>query len=121
MTSANKLSRHKFTRDVKEPIKRSSRLAFFGKTLNVFVVSSLRKGNYRDLTKYVQNFGHKISEEKRFVGRSWRRWEDNIEIDLKEIVVGGSLWFRTPKSGGHVRALQCKLLLAQMTVNLLNS
>jgi hypothetical protein len=61
-------------------------MAFFGKTLNVYVVSPLCKGNYRDLTKYVQNFGHKISEEKRFVGRSWRRWEDNIESDLNEIV-----------------------------------
>jgi len=118
VTSANKLSCHKFTRDVTELIKRSSRLAFFGKTLNVFRVSPLRKGNYRDLTKYVQNFGHKISEEKRIIGRTWCGWEDNIESDLKG---GRSLWFRTRISGGHVLKWQCKLLLTQITVNLLNN
>jgi hypothetical protein len=65
-------------------------LKFFGKTLNVFVVSGLCKGNYRDLTKYVQNFGHIISDGKRFVGRPWRRWKDNIERDLKQIEGGGA-------------------------------
>jgi hypothetical protein len=59
-------------------------LEFFGKTLNVFVVSPLRKGNYRNLTKCTQNVVTNISEEKRLVGRPWRRWEDNIKSDLKE-------------------------------------
>ena len=64
VTTANKLSCHKFTRDVTELIKRYSRLEFFGKTSNVFVVSPLRKGNYRDLTKYVQNFSHKFLKRR---------------------------------------------------------
>jgi len=51
VTSAIKISCHKFTRDVTALSKRSSRLACFGKTMNLFVVSPLRKGNYRDLTK----------------------------------------------------------------------
>jgi hypothetical protein len=33
--------------------------------------------------KSAQNYCHKISEAKRFVRRPWRRWEDNIESDLK--------------------------------------
>ena len=50
---------------------------------------------------------HKISEEKRFVGSPWRRWEDNIESDLEEIGVGGILWFGTRNCGGHVLTWQC--------------
>jgi hypothetical protein len=44
-----------------------------------------------------ESFGHKISEEKRFVGRSWSRWKDNIESDLKvmrrkPVVQGTNQW-----------------------------
>jgi hypothetical protein len=33
-------------------------------------------------------------EGKRPVGRSRRRWEDNIKMDLREIVIGGANWIR---------------------------
>jgi hypothetical protein len=31
-------------------------------------------------------------EEKRPLGRPWRRWEDNLKIDLQEVVCGGIDW-----------------------------
>jgi len=43
------------------------------------------------------------SEEKRTLGRSRRRWEDNIKMDLKIIglvVWTGFIWFRIGASGG---------------------
>jgi hypothetical protein len=38
------------------------------------------------------------SEEKRKLGRTKRRWMDNIKMDLREIVFGGTDWIGT--SGG---------------------
>jgi hypothetical protein len=41
-------------------------------------------------------------EGKRPLGRSRRRWVDNIKIDLRqdEMVWTGSIWFRIGTSGG---------------------
>jgi hypothetical protein len=33
-------------------------------------------------------------EGKRPLGRPRHRWEDNIELDLREIVIDGSNWIR---------------------------
>jgi hypothetical protein len=38
--------------------------------------------------KYIQGFGEK-TEEKRPLGRTRRRWEDNIKMDLQEVGCGG--------------------------------
>jgi hypothetical protein len=31
-------------------------------------------------------------EEKRPLGKPWRRWEDNIKMDLQEVGCGGTDW-----------------------------
>jgi hypothetical protein len=31
-------------------------------------------------------------EGKRPLGRPWRRWEDNIKMDLREVGWGGGAW-----------------------------
>jgi hypothetical protein len=33
-------------------------------------------------------------EGKRHLGRPRRRWEDNIKLDLREIVIDGANWIR---------------------------
>jgi hypothetical protein len=42
------------------------------------------------------------SEGKRSLGRPRHRWEDNIRIDLREVVVvwSGLIWLRIGTSGG---------------------
>ena len=43
--------------------------------------------------------------EKRPLGRTKRRWEDNIKMDLQEVGCGvwaGSNWLRIGTSGGHL-------------------
>jgi hypothetical protein len=39
----------------------------------------------------LQGFGW---EARRPLGRSWRRWEDNIKMDLGEIGIDGANWIR---------------------------
>jgi len=44
-------------------------------------------------------------ERKRPLGRTRRRWEDNIKIDLQEVGCGvwtGSSWLRTGTGGGYL-------------------
>jgi len=33
-----------------------------------------------------------LSEQKRPLGRNWRRWDDNIKMDLQEMGCGGMEW-----------------------------
>jgi hypothetical protein len=42
------------------------------------------------------------AEGKRPLGRSRRRWEDNIKMDLREIGIDGFGWLRIGSSGGLV-------------------
>jgi len=42
---------------------------------------------------------------KRPLGRSWRRWEDNTEIDLQEVGCGGMDWIDLPRDKDSWRAL----------------
>jgi hypothetical protein len=45
------------------------------------------------------------SEGKRPLGRPRGKWEDNIEMDLKELGCGawtGSMWLRIGTGGGHL-------------------
>jgi hypothetical protein len=45
------------------------------------------------------------TEGKRPLGRSRRRWEDKIRMDLQETECGtwnGSSWFRIGTGGGHL-------------------
>jgi hypothetical protein len=49
-----------------------------------------RMGKGRDIYRVLV----KRSEEKRQLGISRRRWEDNINMDLREIGIDGSNWIR---------------------------
>jgi hypothetical protein len=44
-------------------------------------------------------------EEKRQLGRSRHRWEDNIEMDLREIKWGGVDWINIAEDRDQWRAL----------------
>jgi hypothetical protein len=44
-------------------------------------------------------------EGKRPIGRTRRRWEDNIRIDLREIGWGGMDWIDLAQDRGQWRAL----------------
>jgi hypothetical protein len=40
-------------------------------------------------------------EGNRPLGRPWRRWEDGLRMDLRDIGCGGgSIWFRIGNGGG---------------------
>jgi len=44
-------------------------------------------------------------EEKRYLGRPRRRWEDNIKKGLQEVGCGvwtGTIWLRIGTGGGHL-------------------
>ena len=44
-------------------------------------------------------------EEKIPLGRPWRRWEDNIKIDLQEVGCGGVNWIELAQDRDRWRAL----------------
>jgi hypothetical protein len=44
-------------------------------------------------------------EGKRPLGRSWRRWEDNIKMYLQEVGCEGMDWIELAKDRGRWRAL----------------
>jgi hypothetical protein len=41
----------------------------------------------------LQGFGWK-SRRNRPLGRRWRRWEDNIKMELRELRIDGANWIR---------------------------
>jgi hypothetical protein len=44
------------------------------------------------------------TESKRPLGRPWRRWEDNIKLDLREIGIDGSNWIQLAQDRVQWRA-----------------
>jgi len=44
-------------------------------------------------------------EGKRPLGRSRRRWEDNIKVDLQEVGCGGMDWIELTQDGDRWQAL----------------
>ena len=42
---------------------------------------------------------------KRPLGRPWRRWVDNIRMDLKEVGINASNWIGSAQDRDHWRAL----------------
>jgi hypothetical protein len=42
-------------------------------------------------------------ESKRPLGRPRRRWEDNIELDLREIGIDGANWIQLAQNGVQLR------------------
>jgi hypothetical protein len=44
-------------------------------------------------------------EGKTPLGRPWRRWVDNTEIELREIGLGGMVWIGLAQYRGHCRVL----------------
>jgi hypothetical protein len=49
-------------------------------------------------------------ELKRSLGRSRRRWEDNIRLDLREIGIDGENWIRLARDRVQWRAFMNKLM-----------
>jgi hypothetical protein len=45
-------------------------------------------------------------EGKRQLGRPKRRWEDNIELDLREIGIDGANWIQLAQDRVHWRAFE---------------
>jgi hypothetical protein len=56
-----------------------------------------RRGVYRILVRKL--------EGKKQLGRSRRRWEDNIKMDLKEVGCGGTDWIELVQDRDRWRAL----------------
>jgi hypothetical protein len=46
-----------------------------------------------------------LAEGKRPLGRSRRRWEDNVKMDLKEVGCEGMDWIELAQDRGRWRAL----------------
>jgi hypothetical protein len=44
-------------------------------------------------------------EGRRPLGRPWRRWEDNIKMDLREVGWGGADWIDLAQDRNRWRAL----------------
>jgi hypothetical protein len=44
-------------------------------------------------------------EVKRSLGRPWRRWEDNMKMDLQEVGCGGMDWIDLAQDKDRWRAL----------------
>jgi hypothetical protein len=44
-------------------------------------------------------------EEKRPLGRPWRRWENNIKMDFQEVGFGGMDWIELAQARERWRAL----------------
>jgi hypothetical protein len=42
--------------------------------------------------RHIQCFGGGNLREKRPLGRPWHRWEDNIQMDIQEVGIGGVDW-----------------------------
>jgi hypothetical protein len=49
-------------------------------------------------------------EGKRPLGRSRRRWEDGIRMDLREIGLGGVDWIRLAQDRDRWRAVVCAVM-----------
>ena len=45
------------------------------------------------------------SEGMRSLGRTWRRWEDNIKMDLQEVGCGGMDWIELAQDRDRWREL----------------
>ena len=52
----------------------------------------------------IRGFGGEI-ERERPLGRPRRRWEDNIEIDFKEVELGGTKWIGQARDRDRWRAV----------------
>jgi len=84
---------------------------YFNVTHDIFRVIKSRKMR---LARYVARTGARRGvyrvlvgkyEGKRSLGRTRRRWEDNIKIDCQEVGCGvwtESMWFRIGTGGGHL-------------------
>jgi hypothetical protein len=53
--------------------------------------------------KCLQRFGWE-ARSKRLLGRPRRRWEDNIKMDLREIVIDGAKWIQLAQDRFQLRS-----------------
>jgi len=44
-------------------------------------------------------------EGKRPLGKPWRRWEDNIKMDVQKVVCGGGEWIKLDQDRGRWQTL----------------
>jgi hypothetical protein len=80
-------------------------------SLNIFRAIKLRRMRWAEQAAHmgerrgVYRFLVMKPEEKRLLGRPRRRWDDNIEMDLKEVGCGAwtaPSWLRIETDGGHL-------------------
>jgi hypothetical protein len=57
------------------------------------------------------------AEGRRPLGRSRRRWEDNIKTDLREIELGGMEWINLSQDRDQWRALVITVMNLQVPYN----
>jgi hypothetical protein len=55
-------------------------------------------------------------EGKRPLGRPWRRWEDGIRMDLRQIGLGGVDWIRLSQDRDRWRAVVCAVMNLRVLV-----
>ena len=60
---------------------------------------------YRVEQRCAQSFGWGNRREKRQLGRTRRRWVDNIRLDFQEVGCGGMDWIKLAKDRDSWRAL----------------
>jgi hypothetical protein len=70
-----------------------------------------RMGEKRKLYKVLVE----MSEARRPLGRPWRRWEDGIRMDLREIGLGGGVdWIRLAQDRDRWRAVVSAVMNLQV-------
>ena len=74
-----------------------------------------RMGKRRGIYKYRVLVGK--PEGKRPLGRNWRRWEDNLKMDLREVEYMDMDWIELAQDRGRLRALEIAVMKLRVPQN----